>query len=192
MDKFDVLYQRLKLRVSTSTLLAKAVALAIEKHPIMNSSYSPDGGVVQHKDINIAMAVAVEGGLMAPTLRNVNQCSIAELGTNWRDLVRKARKGTLKPEEYQSGTFAITNMGMFGVTQFDPILPSGMGAILAIGSTRNEFVSDESGLVSKARPVHKMTVSLTCDHRQIYGTDAANFLNTLDDILNNQLYRLEV
>jgi pyruvate dehydrogenase E2 component (dihydrolipoamide acetyltransferase) len=165
--------------------LAKAVALAIEKHPIINSSYSKEGTIF-NKDINVAMAVAIDGGLITPTLKYANERSIIEIGENWKELVGKAKTGTLKPDEYNSGTFTISNLGMFGVSQFDAILPSGMGGILAIGGTQECIVPDSQAILGMKK-VKKMTVTLTCDHRQIYGADGALFLKTLADIMNNKL-----
>ncbi|GKY95798.1 hypothetical protein MPSEU_000540500 [Mayamaea pseudoterrestris] len=189
MDKFDAMYQKLKSKgVSVSSLLAKAVALAIEKHPIMNSEFSDAGGgsIIYKSDINIAMAVSIDGGLITPTLTNANERSAVELAENWKELVDKARSGTLSPAEYTSGTFTISNMGMFGVTQFGAILPKGQGGILAIGGTQ-ELIVPCSQAVLGMKKVKKMTVTLTCDHRQIYGSDAAFFLKTLADIMENQL-----
>lgn len=189
MDGFDNLYQKLKPNgVTVSALLAKAVALAIEKHPIINSSFSEKdgGGIVYNKDINIAMAVAIDGGLITPTLMYANERSITELGENWKELVGKAKSGTLSPAEYTTGTFTISNMGMFGVTQFGAILPKGQGCILAIGATQEVIVPDSQAVLGMKK-VKKMCVTLTCDHRQIYGADAALFLKTLADIMENKL-----
>ena len=189
MDKFDALYQSLKSKgVTVSALIAKAVALAVEKHPIINSSYSSKdgGGILFNKDINIAMAVAIDGGLITPTLKNANERSIIDLGEDWKNLVGKAKAGTLKPDEYNSGTFTISNMGMFGVTQFGAILPAGSGGILAIGATQEHIVPCNQAILGMKK-IKKMTVTLTCDHRQIYGSDAALFLKTLADIMENQL-----
>jgi pyruvate dehydrogenase E2 component (dihydrolipoamide acetyltransferase) len=186
MDDFDDLYQKLKPKgVSVSAMLAKAVALAIEKHPIINSAFD-NNNIVYKSDINIAMAVAIEGGLITPTIQYANERSVEDIAENWKDLVNKAKTGTLKPEEYNSGTFTISNMGMFGVTQFGAILPQGQGGILAIGSTQEVIVPDSRAVLGMKK-VKKMTVTLTCDHRQIYGSDAAMFLKTLADIMENQL-----
>lgn len=189
MDKFDALYQSLKPKgVSVSAMLAKAVALAIEKHPIVNSAFSDkDGGsIVYKKDINIAMAVAIDGGLITPTLDFANERSVVELAENWKELVDKAKSGTLSPKEYTSGTFTISNMGMFGVKQFGSILPVGQGGILAIGGTEEAIVPDAQAVLGMKK-VKKMAITLTVDHRQIYGADAALFLKTLADIMENKL-----
>jgi pyruvate dehydrogenase E2 component (dihydrolipoamide acetyltransferase) len=189
MDGFDNLYQMLKPKgISVSAMIAKAVALAIEKHPIVNSAFSPAGGgsIVYKPDINIAMAVAIDGGLITPTLTYANERSVADLAENWKELVDKARAGTLSPAEYTSGTFTISNMGMFGVTNFGAILPSGQGGILAIGATQEVIVPDSQAVLGMKK-VKKMSVTLTCDHRQIYGADAALFLKTFADIMENKL-----
>lgn len=189
MDGFDALYQKLKGKgVTVSALLAKAVALAIEKHPIINSAYSDNqgGGIMYKPDINIAMAVSIDGGLITPTLKFANERSVLELGENWKELVDKARTGGLKPDDYQSGTFTISNMGMFGVTDFGAILPPGQGGILAIGATQEHIVPDSQAVLGMKK-IKKMTVTLTADHRQIYGADSAMFLKTLADIMENKL-----
>ena len=189
MDKFDALYQQLKPKgVSVSAMLAKAVALAIEKHPIINSSFSEQGGgsIVYKKDINIAMAVAIDGGLITPTLQFANERSVVELAENWKELVGKAKTGGLSPAEYTTGTFTISNMGMFGVKQFGSILPVGQGGILAIGATEEAIVPDSAAVLGMKK-VKKMSITLTVDHRQIYGADAALFLKTLADIMENKL-----
>jgi len=190
MDKFDALYQAVKPKgVSVSALLAKAVALAVEKYPVMNSSYDASGGTLFKEDINVAMAVAIDGGLITPTLRNANECTITEIGESWRDLVDKAKRNALSPEEYNTGTIAISNLGMFGVSQFDAILPPGMGTILAVGGTQTVVVPDDSAVLG-LRKAKRMTVTVTCDHRNIYGADAALFLKELADIMENRVHVL--
>lgn len=177
--------------VTVSALLAKAVALAIEKHPIINSSYSnkEGGGIEYNADVNIAMAVSIDGGLITPTLKYANERTVIELGDNWKELVGKARTGSLSPDEYQSGTFTISNMGMFGVSEFGAILPPGQGGILAIGATQEHIVPCKQAVLGMKK-IKKMTVTLTADHRQIYGADSALFLRTLADIMENQLDKL--
>jgi len=184
MDAFNALYQQVKPKgVTVSALLAKAVAKAIEKHPIVNSSFRPEGTFF-NKDINIAMAVAIDGGLITPVLKYANERDVMELGENWKELVGKAKSGTLSPDEYNSGTFTISNMGMFGVSQFDAILPAGQGGILAVAGTQEHIVPCKQSILG-LKKISKMTVTLTCDHRQIYGADAALFLKTLNEVMMN-------
>jgi pyruvate dehydrogenase E2 component (dihydrolipoamide acetyltransferase) len=189
MDKFEALYAKLKPEgVSVSALITKAVAIAIERHPIVNSAYSDEqgGGILYKKDINIAMAVAIEGGLITPTLMYANERPVKELAENWKELVGKAKSGTLSPAEYNSGTFTISNMGMFGVTNFGSLLPPGQGGILAVGATQDAIVPDSQAVLGMKK-IRKMTITLTCDHRQIYGSDAAFFLKTLKNIMENEV-----
>lgn len=189
MDGFEALYQKVKPNgVSVSALIAKAVALAIERHPIMNSAYSEQngGGFLYKKDINIAMAVAIDGGLITPTLMYANERPVKELADNWNELVGKAKSGTLSPAEYTTGTFTISNMGMFGVTDFGSLLPVGQGGILAVGATQDAIVPDSAAVLGMKK-CRKMTITLTCDHRHIYGSDAAFFLKTLKNIMENEL-----
>lgn len=192
MDSFDALYQSLKpLGVSVSVLLIKAVALAIEKNPIVNSAYSDkDGGSIEYKDnINIAMAVAIDGGLITPCMENANERSVLEMAEHWKGLVGKCKSGTLTPAEYTSGTFTISNMGMFGVHSFGSLLSYGMGAILAVGGTEQVIVPDDQSVLGMKK-VKRMSVTLTADHRHIYGVDSALFLKELANVIENPPARL--
>jgi pyruvate dehydrogenase E2 component (dihydrolipoamide acetyltransferase) len=189
MDSFEALYKKVKPDgISISALIAKAVAIAIERHPIMNSAYSEQsgGGFLYKKDINIAMAVAINGGLITPNIMYANERPVKELAEEWQELVGKAKTGSLSPAEYTSGTFTISNMGMFGVTQFGSLLPAGQGGILAIGATQDVIVPDSAAILGMKK-ARKMTITLTCDHRHIYGSDAAMFLKTLKSIMENEL-----
>lgn len=176
-DALDKLYKQLKSKgVTMSALLAKAVAVTLQKHPLLNASYS-DSGIVHHSGINIAVAVAMDdGGLITPVLQNADQIDIYSLSRNWKSLVDRARAKQLQPEEYSTGTFTISNLGMFGVDTFDAILPPGTGSILAIGASRPQVVATENGLFGVKQ---QMQVNITCDHRIIYGAHAAAFLKDL-------------
>eukprot|EP00960_Hanusia_phi_P060747 764612-Hanusia_phi.AAC.2 len=180
-DKFDELYAALKPKgVTVSALLSLAVARVLEKHPIMNARYDASSkSIVYRKDINIANAVAIDGGLITPVLKNANLMDIETLSGQWKDLVGKAKTGKLRPDEFQSGSFTISNLGMFGVSQFGAILPPGQGTILAVGGAR-EVVVMKNGAPAT---VKQMEVTVTCDHRHIYGADAALFLKSLAEML---------
>jgi pyruvate dehydrogenase E2 component (dihydrolipoamide acetyltransferase) len=171
-----------KKGVSVSALLAKAVAITLEKHPLINAAYDPSGGIKYNKDINVAMAVALDGGLITPTLTHANDQDIYSLARSWKDLVVKAKEGRLSPPEYNSGTFLISNLGMMGVSQFDALLPVGMGAIMAVGSTTPTVVVQKNGFMGVQK---LMTVTLTADHRHIYGADSAQFLKDLAELIEN-------
>ena len=175
-DDFDNLYAQLKAKgVTVSSLLAKAVAETLKKHPVINAVYV-DGGIKYSKDINVAMAVAIDGGLITPTIIKAQDQDLFSISRVWKELVEKAKTGKLSPAEYSSGTFYISNLGMFGVEQFDAILPAGVGSILSIAASTPKVVQMKNGFFGVRK---SMIVTITCDHRHIYGADAAEFLKDL-------------
>jgi pyruvate dehydrogenase E2 component (dihydrolipoamide acetyltransferase) len=180
-DELDKLYKKIKSKgVTMTALLAKAVAVTLQKHPLVNASYT-EQGIQYHSAINIAVAVAMtEGGLITPVLQKADQADIYSLSRNWKDLVERSRVKQLQPEEYSSGTFTLSNLGMFGVDRFDAILPPGQGSILAIGASRPSVVANDDGMLGVRR---QMQVNITCDHRIIYGADAAAFLQDLAKLI---------
>ncbi|MFN7299092.1 MAG: dihydrolipoamide acetyltransferase family protein, partial [Pseudanabaena sp.] len=173
-DALDALYKQVKSKgVTMTALLAKAVAVTLQKHPLVNASLS-DRGIEYKSNINVAVAVAMDdGGLITPVLKNADQTDLYTLSRDWKGLVERARAKQLQPDEYNSGTFTISNLGMFGVDRFDAILPPGTGAILAIGGSRPQVVATKDGAIKVAS---QMQVNLTADHRVIYGAHAAQFL----------------
>ena len=187
-DELDKLYKQIKAKgVTMTALLAKAVAVTLKKHPIVNASYS-DAGIVYHPSVNVAMAVAMpDGGLITPVLQNADQMDIYSLSRRWKELVERARAKQLQPEEYNSGTFTLSNLGMFGVDRFDAILPPGQGGILAIGASRSQVVANDQGLIGVKR---QMMVNVTCDHRVIYGAHAAAFLQDLATLIETNAQSL--
>ena len=183
-DSFDALYAKLKPKgVTVSSLLAKAVSESLKKHPVMNAMYV-EGGIKYSTDINIAMAVAIDGGLITPTITKSQNQDLFTLSEKWKELVGKAKSGKLTPEEYSSGTFYISNLGMFGVHQFDAILPQGVGTILSIAGSKPKVIQQQNGYFGVKK---SMMVTVTCDHRHIYGADAAEFLKDLADLLENKV-----
>lgn len=184
-DKFDQLYAKLKSKgVSVSALLAKAVADVCKKHPIMNAAYGENGNIVFHKDVNVAMAVAMDGGLLTPTIMKAQDQDVFSIARTWKDLVERAKSKKLSPAEYSSGTITISNLGMFGVSSFDAILPPNTGAILAISASQPRVVQLPNGYFSVEKA---MTVTVTSDHRHIYGAHVAEFLRDLADLLENNV-----
>lgn len=180
-DNLDKLYKQIKSKgVTMTALLAKAVAVTLQKHPLLNASYV-ESAIQYRADINVAVAVAMDGGgLITPVLQNADRLDLYSLSRSWKDLVDRARTKQLKPEEYSTGTFTLSNLGMFGVDKFDAILPPNQGSILAIGSSRPQVVANEEGLMGVKR---QMQVNITCDHRIIYGADAASFLQDLAKLI---------
>jgi len=180
-DELDKVYKQIKSKgVTMTALLAKAVAVTLQKHPLVNASYT-EGGIQYQTAINIAVAVAMDdGGLITPVLKNADQVDIYSLSRNWKSLVERSRSKQLQPDEYNSGTFTLSNLGMFGVDRFDAILPPGQGGILAIGASRPQVVATPDGLMGVRR---QMQVNITCDHRIIYGAHAAAFLQDLAKLI---------
>jgi pyruvate dehydrogenase E2 component (dihydrolipoamide acetyltransferase) len=187
-DALDKLYKQIKSKgVTMTALLAKAVAVTLQKHPLLNASYS-DQGIVYHSNINISVAVAMDdGGLITPVLQNADMVDIYSLSRTWKSLVDKARAKQLQPDEYNSGTFTVSNLGMFGVDRFDAILPPGQGSILAIGASRPQMVATGDGLFGVQQ---QMQVNITCDHRIIYGAHAAAFLRDLAQLIETNAQSL--
>ena len=187
-DALDKLYKQIKSKgVTMTALLAKAVAVTLQKHPLVNASYS-DSGIVHHSGINVAVAVAMDdGGLITPVLQNAEMLDIYTLSRNWKSLVERARAKQLQPEEYNSGTFTLSNLGMFGVDRFDAILPPGQGGILAIGASSPQVVATSDGMFGVKQ---QMQVNLTADHRIIYGAHAAAFLQDLAKLIETNAQSL--
>ena len=183
-DELDKLYKKVKSKgVTMTALLAKAVAVTLQKHPVVNASYT-EQGIQYHNSINIAVAVAMaDGGLITPVLQQADQIDLYSLSRTWKDLVERSRLKQLQPQEYNSGTFTLSNLGMFGVDRFDAILPPGQGSILAIGASRPQVVATADGLMGVRRV---MQVNITCDHRIIYGADAAAFLQDLAKLIETE------
>ena len=180
-DKLDAFYKQVKGKgVTMTALLAKAVAVAVARHPQMNAAYS-EAGMAYPSAVNVAVAVAMEdGGLITPVLAQADRIDLYSLSRNWADLVSRARSKQLKPEEYSTGTITLSNLGMFGVDRFDAILPPGSGAILAVAASLPAVIAAKDGSIRVGR---QMQVNLTCDHRVIYGAHAAAFLKELAQLI---------
>ncbi len=187
-DGLDALYKQIKSKgVTMTALLAKAVAVTLKKHPLLYACYT-EQGTQYNSAINIAVAVAMDdGGLITPVLQSADQMDIYSLSRTWKDLVERARAKQLQPVEYSSGTFTLSNLGMFGVDRFDAILPPGQGAILAIGASRPQVVATTDGMMGVRT---QMQVNLTSDHRIIYGAHAAAFLRDLSKLIEKDAQSL--
>ncbi|GLU16407.1 hypothetical protein SLE2022_328420 [Rubroshorea leprosula] len=182
-DALDALYKKIKSKgVTMTALLAKATALALAKHPVVNSSCRDGKSFTYNSSINIAVAVAIDGGLITPVLQDADKVDIYSLSRKWKELVDKARAKQLQPHEYNTGTFTLSNLGMFGVDRFDAILPPGTGAIMAVGASQPTVVATKDGRIGMK---NQMQVNVTADHRVIYGADLASFLQTLSKIIED-------
>lgn len=182
-DALDALYEKIKSKgVTMTVLLAKAAAMALAQHPVVNAICKDGKSFTYNSSINIAVAVAIDGGLITPVLQDADKLDIYLLSQRWKELVNKARSKQLSPNEYNSGTFTLTNLGMFGVDRFDAILPPGQGAIMAVGASKPTVFADKDGFFAVKS---KMLVNVTADHRIIYGADLAAFLQTFSKIVEN-------
>lgn len=161
------------IKISFNDLIVKAVALSLVKHPAVNSSWRGDH-IVEYGRVDIGIAVAIDGGLITPCVRNADQLPLLPLAGRIRDLAKKARERKLKPEEYTDGTFTISNLGMFGITRFSAIINEPEAGILAVGGLVEKAVVKNGALVAGKT----VSVTLSCDHRVIDGVTGARFLET--------------
>lgn len=167
-----------KIKLSVGDFVTKAVALALRKHPGLNASYEADA-IVYHPSVNVGIAVAMEGGLMVPVLQNADTLGLREIRTGTEALANATRNGTLKPNQMMGGTFTISNLGMYGVKQFDAIINLPEVAILAVGAGEKRPVVEGDKLVVGT----VMTVTLSADHRAVDGALAAEFMRTVKGLL---------
>lgn len=182
-NALDALYEKVKPKgVTMTALLAKAAAMALAQHPVVNATCKDGKSFTYNSSINIAVAVAINGGLITPVLQDADKLDLYLLSHKWKELVDKARAKQLQPHEYNSGTVTLSNLGMFGVDRFDAILPPGHGAIMAVGASKPTVVADAEGFFCVK---NKMLVNVTADHRIIYGADLSAFLQTFSKIVEN-------
>ncbi|XP_047941512.1 dihydrolipoyllysine-residue acetyltransferase component 4 of pyruvate dehydrogenase complex, chloroplastic-like [Salvia hispanica] len=182
-DALDALYKKVKAKgVTMTALLAKAAAMALVQHPVVNATCKDGKSFTYNSSVNIAVAVAMDDGLITPVLQDADKLDLYLLSKKWKELVEKARAKQLQPQEYNSGTFTLSNLGMFGVDRFDAILPPGQGAIMAVGASKPTVVADKEGFFTVK---NQMLVNVTADHRIIYGADLAAFLQTFAKIILN-------
>jgi len=163
-------------RVSINDLLLHAVAVALRQHPRLNAQFTGDE-LLQFEQVDLAVAVATPGGLVTPIVRNAAGLSVQQIAGSVRELAERARAGKLARDEITGGTFTVSNLGMFGVRQFDAIINPPQVAILAIGAMAERPVV-RHGALAVGRVV---TVTLSSDHRVVDGADAAAFLATLQE-----------
>jgi len=171
-----------EIKLSFNDFIVKASALALRKHPGINSGFnSVNQSIIQFKTIDIAIAVSIEAGLITPIVRHVNYKNLGEIAQEIRILAQRAREGKLTPQEYKGGSFTISNLGMYGVTEFQAILNPPQAAILAVSGIQDVPVVRNGAVV--AGKILNLTLSV--DHRVIDGVAAAQFLQTLKKILEN-------
>lgn len=168
------------VKISFNDIVIKAVAGALRKHPMINSSWKGDT-IEVHQDINIGVAVAVDDGLVVPVIRNADTKPMSMINAEVKELAGKARTKKITPQEMQGNTFTISNLGMFGIEEFTAIINSPDACILAVGAIiQKAIVKDGEVAVG-----NMMKVTLSCDHRVVDGATGAQFLQTLKAYLEN-------
>ncbi len=168
-------------RVSFTDFIVRASALALREHPVLNSTIQGDRIILQ-ADVAIGVAVALESGLIVPVIRAADTLTVREVSARLRDLADQARRGTLAAEECSGGTFTITNLGMYGITEFTPLINVPESAILGVGAIEEVLRRGPSGDIE---PRRLMSLCLTHDHRHIDGAPAAAFLGRVRTLLEN-------
>lgn len=170
------------LKLSINDMLIKAAAAALVKVPQVNVQFDEENQqILQFENADISIAVAIENGLITPIVKAANKKSLAEISIEMLDLVTRAKTGKLSPDEFQGGSFSISNLGMLGIKQFDAIINPPQGAILALGASEPRAVVEGGELVIR----HMLTATLSCDHRVIDGALGAKFLATLKQFVEN-------
>ena len=159
------------VKISVNDMLIRASALALKHVPKANASFTPDG-IAYHHNADVAVAVAIDGGLITPIVRHADNKGLSTISVEMKDLAGRARTKKLKPEEYQGGTFSISNLGMMGIREFGSIINEPHGMILSVGAGEPRAVVKD-GAIAVATV---MTVTLTCDHRVVDGALGAEWL----------------
>jgi pyruvate dehydrogenase E2 component (dihydrolipoamide acetyltransferase) len=174
------------VKLSVNDFIIKASALALQSVPDANAVWAGDR-IVKLKPSDVAVAVAIEGGLFTPVLKDAHMKSLSALSAEMKDLAKRARERKLAPHEYQGGSFAISNLGMFGIDNFDAVINPPHGSILAVGAGVKKPVVGADGEIKVATV---MSVTLSVDHRVIDGALGADFLKALADNLANPMTML--
>lgn len=170
------------VKISFNDIIVKASAAALRRHPEINSSWHDDI-IRKHGDVNVAVAVAIDEGLMTPVLRHADKKSLRQISAETKELAGLARDRKLQPEQMEGSTFTISNLGMFGIEEFTAIINPPNSCIIAVGAIRDVPVVKNGEVV----PGKRMKMTLSSDHRIVDGAKAAAFLNTLQEMLENPL-----
>ena len=174
-------------RVSINDMIILATSRALKKHPTVNSSWQGDS-ILEHGSIHIAMAVALPTGLVTPVIQNTDQLTLSQIAASAKNFGQKAKEGKLTNEDFAGGTFTISNLGMTGIEDFTAIINPPQAAILAVGKTLLQpWVNEQGALVAQ----HRMTLTLSCDHRVIDGMVGAKFMETLVSYLETPILMFE-
>jgi pyruvate dehydrogenase E2 component (dihydrolipoamide acetyltransferase) len=180
--KVNALLEKDGVKVSVNDMLIKAAAIALKRQPDANASYTPEG-IAHHHHADIAVAVAIDGGLITPIVRSAETKGLAQIAAEMKDLAERARSRKLKPEEFQGGTFSISNLGMFGIKNFASIINEPQGAILSVGvGEKRPVVRGDQLAVATV-----MSVTLTCDHRVVDGAIGARWLTVFKALVEDPI-----
>ena len=163
-------------------MVVKASAIALREFPRANGSYR-DGRFELHSRVNVGVAVAAQDALVVPTVFDADAKSLTTIATETRALAGRVREGVVTPPELSGGTFTVSNLGMFGVTSFTAVINPPQAAILSVGALAQRAVVRDGAIVAR----HTMDLTLACDHRILYGADAAQFLARVRDLLQRPL-----
>jgi pyruvate dehydrogenase E2 component (dihydrolipoamide acetyltransferase) len=183
--KVNAMLEKQGVKVSVNDFVLKASAMALKLVPEANASFTPEG-IAMHHHADVAMAVAIDGGLITPIIRSCELKSLSQIATESKDLAARARTRKLKPEEFQGGTFSVSNLGMMGIKSFASIINEPQGAILSVGAGEQRPVV-KNGQLAVATV---MTVTLTCDHRVVDGAIGAKFLQVFKSLLEDPVTML--
>jgi pyruvate dehydrogenase E2 component (dihydrolipoamide acetyltransferase) len=167
-------------KLSVNDFVIKALALALQRVPDANVSWT-EGGMLKHKHSDIGVAVAMPGGLITPIIRKAETKSLSAISSEMKDYAARARSRKLKPDEYQGGTTAVSNLGMYGINHFTAVINPPHASILAVGT------SEERPVVrgGKIEIAHMMSVTLSCDHRAIDGALGAELIGAFKMLIEN-------
>jgi pyruvate dehydrogenase E2 component (dihydrolipoamide acetyltransferase) len=183
--KVNALLEKSGVKVSVNDFVIKAAAMALKAVPEANASYSPEG-IAMHHHADVAMAVAIDGGLITPIIFKAETKTLSQIAVESKDLAKRARERKLKPEEFQGGTFSVSNLGMFGIKQFSSIINEPQGAIMSVGAGEQRPVV-KNGQLTVATV---MTVTVTCDHRVVDGATGARFLQAFKPLIEDPVTML--
>jgi pyruvate dehydrogenase E2 component (dihydrolipoamide acetyltransferase) len=172
-------------KISVNDMVLKACAAALVKFPNVNASFGGDH-IQMHDHVNISIAVAIKEGLISPVLHNVEQKSIGQIARETADMVGRAREGKLRADEYSGGTFTVSNLGPFNVSEFIAIITPPQCAALAVASSAQKAVVMDGQITIRDR----MTITISADHRVTDGAEAAQFVGEVRRLLENPLAML--
>jgi pyruvate dehydrogenase E2 component (dihydrolipoamide acetyltransferase) len=172
-------------KVGPNDLIIKAVAAALVRHPEANAGWE-GGTMVRYGRVNVGFAVALPDGLVVPVIEDADRKTLGQIAAEAKGLIRKAQTGKLAPLDYEHGTFSVSNLGMYGIDQFTPVINSPEACILGVGAIVPKPVVVDGSVVVRDR----MRLTLSCDHRVIYGAQGAEFLRTLRRLLESPVLSL--